>query len=543
VRADEPGCPATAYIDHGIHPLFALAESAHPAAMSTAALIAPGSTDEIAQFAEIQRRLGPLFARVFPDPMAERTVVVVPSMSLPREELAKLAGANHYEERLLCMLMLLRLPRATIVYVTSEPIAPSIIDYYLHLLPGVPPSHALRRLTLLSCDDPSPGILAEKLLGRPDLIERIRAAIPHPETAHLSCFTATAFERSLAVELDIPIYACDPDLRHLGSKSGSREIFRRAGIPMPAGFEHLRDAHDIASALAALKRDQPSLRRAVIKLDEGFSGEGNAVFTFVGAPERNDLASWIAERLPTRLRFEAPGECWERYSAKFAEMGGIAECFLEGAMVRSPSVQCRIDPLGGQSVISTHDQLLGGPSGQVYLGCTFPADPGYCHEIQDLAMRVSPELAGAGVLGRFGVDFVSVRCGDQWKSFAIEINIRKGGTTHPFLMLQFLTDGEYDAERGAYFTRTGRRRYYHATDNLVSPALVGLDPDQLIDIAVLNGLHYDAATQQGVMFHLMGAMPEFGKLGAVCVGNSHERAARWYRAVVSTLSRETGAVL
>ena len=181
------------------------------------ALPAHDSDDERHAFAEIQRRLGPLFARIFPDPAAERTVVVVPSMSLPPEVLAKLAGANHYEERLLCMLMLLRYPRASVVYVTSEPIAPAVIDYYLHLLPGVPPSHARRRLTLLSCNDASAGILTEKLLARGDLLERIRLAIPDRATAHMTCFAATGLERSLAVSIGIPLYACDPDLRYLGT--------------------------------------------------------------------------------------------------------------------------------------------------------------------------------------------------------------------------------------------------------------------------------------------------------------------------------------
>src|SRR6476660_8196706 len=113
--------------------------------MTDLEVLAPPVSDpneERRAFAEIQRRLAPMFARIFPDPAAERTVVVVPSMSLPREELAKLSGANHYEERLLCMLMLLRFPRASVVYVTSEPIAPSVIDSFLHLLPGVPPIHA-----------------------------------------------------------------------------------------------------------------------------------------------------------------------------------------------------------------------------------------------------------------------------------------------------------------------------------------------------------------------------------------------------------------
>jgi len=311
----------------------------------------------------------------------------------------------------------------------------------------------------------------------------------------------------------------------------------------PAGFERLRDASDIAGALSALKREQPSLARAVVKLDDGFSGDGNAVFRFQEAPLQGDLTKWIAERLPTQLCFEASSETWDRYSAKFAVTGGVVESFVEGVAVRSPSVQCRINPLGEQSVISSHDQLLGGPSGQMYLGCTFPARPEYCQDIQRSAQRVTARLSDAGVLGRFAIDFVSVLEYDRWQSYAIEINIRKGGTTHPFLMLQFLTDGAYDAESGAFLTRTGRRRYYHATDNLTDPAFIGLQPDDLIDIAVTNGLHYDAATQQGVMFHLIGALPEFGKVGALCVGNSYKKAERWYRAVVDTLSRVTGASL
>ena len=210
--------------------------------MTDAQALAPpafGSDDERRAFAEIQRRLGPLYARIFPDPAAQRTVVVVPSMSLPREELAKLSGANHYEERLLCMLMLLRLPRANVVYVTSEPIAPSVIDYYLHLLPGVPPNHARRRLTLLSCADASAGILAEKLLARRDLLVRIRAAIPDRSTAHMTCFAATGLERSLAVSLDIPLYACDPDLQFLGTKSGSRGDVSTCRRCMSAWFRAL----------------------------------------------------------------------------------------------------------------------------------------------------------------------------------------------------------------------------------------------------------------------------------------------------------------
>ena len=57
----------------------------------------------------------------------------------------------------------------------------------------------------------------------------------------------------------------------------------------------------------------------------------------------------------------------------------------------------------------------------------------------------------------------------------------------------------------------------------------GLTPSDLIDIAAVNGLHFDGAYQQGVVFHLIGALSEFGKLGVVFIAPSHERAEALHR--------------
>jgi PGM1 C-terminal domain len=497
-----------------------------------------GSAEELERFAALQAKLGPLARRVISDSRAPQTVVVVPSLTLDIEEMAKIPGAHHYEERLLCMLMLLRRPRTHVVYVTSQHIATAIVDYYLHLLPGIPLRHARARLTLLSCHDSSDAPLTQKILDRPRLVERIRSAISDPEAAHLSCFNSTALERSLAVRLGIPLYGNDPQLNYLGTKSGSREAFREAGIPLPDGFEHLRDGDDVVEAVVELKRRKPGLRRAAIKLDEGFSGEGNAVFPYEGAPEGRDLARWVRDELPGRIKFEATGETWERYRRKFEEMGGIVECWLEGEEVRSPSVQCRINPLGEANVVSTHDQVLGGPSGQIFLGSTFPADAEYSRDIKEAGDKVGEVLRERGALGRFAIDFISVRRGDGWEHAAIEINLRKGGTTHPYLILRFLTDGTYDPNDGLYCTPTAKPCYYYASDNLQSPAYKGLTPDDLVDIAVDNGLHFDGASQQGVVFHLIGALSQYGKVGTVCIGDSHESALRFYRDTVAVLDRE-----
>ena len=87
-------------------------------------------------------------------------------------------------------------------------------------------------------------------------------------------------------------------------------------------------------------------------------------------------------------------------------MGGIVEEFLEGEETRSPSCQIRIDPRGRVILISTHDQMLGGPTNQLYLGCRFPAEDGYRRQIQELARRIGEVLAARGVVSRLGIDFV-----------------------------------------------------------------------------------------------------------------------------------------
>jgi hypothetical protein len=394
----------------------------------------------------------------------------------------------------------------------------------------------------LNCHDASPTPLTQKILERPRLLERIRTAVVNPSLSHITCFNATPLERALAVALKLPLYACDPDRIHYGSKSHGREIFRAAGVDIPDGIEHLHDEGQLVKALAEIKLRNPHLKRAVIKLNEGFSGEGNALFDYETAEAREvreELEPRIGAQLRNRIRFEAVDMTWDVYREKLMQMGGIVECWIEGQEKCSPSVQCRINPLGKVSVISTHDQVLGGPSGQIYMGCTFPADVRYRLAIQEVGLKIAHVLKEKGVLGIWGVDFVSVKSGDQWTHYAIEINIRKGGTTFPFLVLQFLTDGAYDAESGIYRLPSGQARCYYASDNLQKPRYKGLSPDDLIDTMVYHQLHFDSTAQQGVVFHLMGSLSEFGKFGVTCIGENQEQAQEFYRKTMRVLDQET----
>jgi hypothetical protein len=509
-----------------------------PLSKKTNGLPAEEVIAEINEFKKIQHCLVEQFKSSFPDKKAPKTVVIIPSLTMDVEILSKISGITHYEERLLCLLLLLRMPRTHVVYVTSMPIDPIIIDYYLHLLPGVTGYHAQQRLSLLSCYDASSRPLTEKILERPRLIERIKKSIPHGHDTHMSCFNVTALERTLAVQLGVPVYGCDPELFELGNKSNSRKVFKECGLLVPDGFEDLHTEEDIAKALNELKIKYPGLKRAVVKINDGFSGDGNGIFYYEAIEEQTDGFEWIKKELSTRLKIIATDLSYELFIFKFQHMGGIVELFVEGEKKISPSVQCRISPTGECAVVSTHDQELGGDSGQIFIGAHFPAHEDYAVEIGRMGKAVAETLKKRGVLGRFAIDFISVKENGQWKHYAIEINLRKGGTTHPYIMLEFLTDGVYDAEKGVYLTATGQPRYYFSSDNLKSEKYIGTTPHDLIDIAMLHDLHYDGALQEGVMFHLIGALSQFGKIGVVCVGSSRERVQMYYDQTVQILDLE-----
>jgi PGM1 C-terminal domain len=84
-------------------------------------------------------------------------------------------------------------------------------------------------------------------------------------------------------------------------------------------------------------------------------------------------------------------------------------------------------------------------------------------------------------------------------------------------------------------------QFRRAHVNHTAPVYRGLTPADLLDIVVVNGLHFNGATQQGVVFHLIGALSEFGKLGIVCVAPSFDEADRLYLETVAVLDREQEA--
>jgi hypothetical protein len=499
-----------------------------------------GISAEAAQqrFDELQRGLEAQWRLIGGYNELDQTMVVVPSVSLG----LRVPGSvlQMYEERMLFLLLLLRKPRARIIYLTSQPILPDIVDYYLSLLPGVIPGHARRRLHMLPVLDSTSRPLTLKVLERPRLLQRIRDLVPDPRTAHMVPFNTTTLERDLALRLGIPMYASDPRHCVFGTKSGGRRLFDEEGIPQPAGFGDLTSVEDCLEAMMALRRLRPGMRRVLVKHNEGVSGLGNAQVDVSGLPEPGsaDEKTRLHERL-TAMRCDDPEITSEAFMEMFAQQGGVVEERLEGVEIRSPSAQARNTPLGDVQILSTHDQLLGGESGLSFLGAAFPADPSYATEIAGQTLKIGRRLAREGVLGRFAIDFVAVREPDgSWRSYAIEINLRKGGTTAPFLLLEFLVHGSYDWENGCFRAPNGQTKYYIGDDHVEMDELKALTPYDVMDVTIRHRLHFDHTRQRGIVYQMLSAVTEQGRVGLTAVGDSPEDARELWQSIRQALETE-----
>jgi hypothetical protein len=489
----------------------------------------------LGRFEELQQKLAPFWSTVDDRAQAPNTIFVIPSITYHSSVLNQLESLQQYEERFLILFMLLRNPRTRLVYVTSEQVLPNVVDYYLNLLPGVIASHARQRLFLVPALDGTMRPLTEKLLERPRLIERLRSLVIDPARTYIIPFNTTYMERELAVKMGVPIFGADPKFNHLGTKSGCRRLFAEEGVPHPAGFEDLETVSDVVAAIGKLRAEKPGLDRLLVKTNEGVSGWGNALIDLATLPPSGDPSEPGA--VEEQLRHQI-GAKYPAYEAQFLKEGGIVEEMVSGEEVRSPSAQMLIDPLGGVQMLSTHDQLLGGDAGQVYQGCQFPADRAYAVQITHEAAKIGRRLAKEGVVGRAAIDFVCIKKGGEWAAYAIELNLRQGGTTHPFLTLQFLTDGRYVPDQGIFVAPNGRRKFFVASDHVESSMYRGFTPDDLFDVVVRNGLHFDHAAQTGVVFHMVSALPEVGRTGLTAVADSAEEAQWMYDAVIRVLDAE-----
>ncbi|MBU0732354.1 M20/M25/M40 family metallo-hydrolase [Patescibacteria group bacterium] len=487
------------------------------------------------KFTKLQQHLKKNWSFVEDDYEGCRTLVMIASFSLDPEELRKVFGIEFYEERLLYFIGLLKNPNTKIIYISSLRIDPVIVDYYLTMYSdsSSQKKDMKSRLVMLQAGDSGSYLaLTQKVLKNKKLIKEIKDEIPNKKQAVLRCFNSTQDEEDLAVKLGVPLFAPSSKLVPLGSKSGSRETFKAAGVKVPPGVENIMNEDGLIKALRSMKRRNPKLQKVILKFNYSFSGGGNAILNVAKLPgKKEEIIKYV-------LRYLRPIETdllTKKYLEKLFKFGGIVEEWMMGAKTDSPSAQLNILPNKKVELISTHEQLLDEETQQTYLGCRFPAKKSNTKVISQAGMKIGNYLAKKGVIGRFAIDFVVNKSGNRTDVRAIEINLRKGGTTHPYFMTKLITGAKPD--KNGMLRIDGRRVFYYAFDNIKHPEYAHLDAKTLIEIVHQSGLEYDPETQTGIVLHLLGAIKTFHKFGAVCIARSPKAAEQLYFLLIRVVNK------
>lgn len=482
---------------------------------------------------ELQERLPEAFVANRPGSTREHVVVALPSYSLGRtilEHYQPFLGALEHRF-LMAILMLPRIPGEQLVVVTCREPHDGLLDYYARLADPADPQAVLERVSVLVVPDGSPRPVAAKLLDRPDLLDRLRDLVGG-RVGLIEPWNVTDNEVAVARHIGLPVNGTSPELWHLGFKSEGRRLFVRAGVAVACGREGVSDVAGIAAAVEEIRRERPGLDRIVVKQDNSGYGDGNWVLGTCD-PEGRGMT---VEELENRCLAEVPD--W--FLEDLAD-GGVVEEMLSGWEITSPSAQIEMRGDGDVHLLSTHEQLLGGSGGQTFAGCLFPARAEYAAELAGQALKVGKELAAAGALGRAAIDFVAVDDGSGWSVHALEVNLRKGGTTHPYTALRNLVPGRYDEQTGEWVAdQDGRSRCYQARDAFLDPDFVGLVPGDVIAAVADAGLEFDRATGTGVVLHMLGALAVDGRMGYVAIGLDRAQADELGAATEQVVRRLAG---
>lgn len=465
---------------------------------------------------ELEALLGPALEANRAGSTTDHVVIALPSYSVSESLM------SHYGDRIPSLehrylggiLIPSRIPSCEVVYISSQRPDAAAIEYYPALLSPERRRDLEGRYRIMEWNDGTPRSVAARSVSRPDLVAELRDHIGG-RPAVIEPWNVTDHEVDLALALGVPINGTRPSLRWLGFKSEGRRLFAEAGVPTPLGREDVRTVDDVVHAINVIRTEHPDAPGVVIKHDDSGAGDGNIVIDLSPMAAVADPDTWLRttiENLP------------EWYREDLAR-GGIVEERITGIRFSSPSAQADILPSGDVVVLATHEQVLGGDGGQVYLGCRFPADPAYAARLAADARAVGQQLARRGALGRFSVDFVAAadEAGD-WRIYALEVNLRKGGTTHPYSALRNLVPGRYDTDVGRWFADDGSSRAYSATDNLVDRSWLGLSPSVVIEAVAAAGLQFDPRSGTGVVLHMLSGLAIDGRFGLTAIASSVDEA-------------------
>ncbi|NXH15233.1 IQCH protein, partial [Bucco capensis] len=403
--------------------------------------------------------------------------------------------------------------------------------------------------------------LATQLKYSPKTIKRIRSLIQNRD-AYIIGGVPHKDDLAVADMLNVPILGTVPEVAHLYStKSGSKQIFASACVPIPPGESDIYTSEQMIRVLSQLVLNNLEVQRWLFKGNEESGGNGTAYCDVIShlkcyswVQEEQQRYSpeiwrekWAHEPALVKISQELPGllaqhvqavnekrfPTWEKFLQTFLTQGGVIEAFPFSEDVTNLTVDMLIEPTGKIKIVSSGDQLhADGPLRSS--GTTIPqrsVDPTLLHS---LCLKIGEACKAKGVLGYFSVDFVAFTHPQtrEQQVWATDLDLCYSDQLALTQLMLYMTDGNLDCSSSSFEGSLGSKEMKNevtktpfppsnrcavASSQLRHSSLSGICYNVLLQRCKAQGVGFDLQEKQGTVFILYEDEKQY-RLGMITIG-------------------------